>query len=199
MIHARVPYPGFALSQHGIGVRVCPVHSSTGGEEGSEMRGWNSRKAPSFKVWSVRFREAITVMMVALSVMFSFPENTGQQQHQQNKNDKEQHGENEHEENQQETEEKDPTKLRHRAFQELELDEATATWHDAKAAYKRLARKWHPDKNIDDPERAKRRFQVINAAFEVAANCSTVLLHFHNPVPLVPPPHESSKASTLMA
>ena len=37
---------------------------------------------------------------------------------------------------------------------------------DIKKAYRKLAMKWHPDKNPDDPS-AQEKFQDLSAAYEV--------------------------------
>ena len=42
-----------------------------------------------------------------------------------------------------------------------------ASEDDLKKSYRKLALKWHPDKNLDNAEEAKREFQIIQAAYEV--------------------------------
>lgn len=37
---------------------------------------------------------------------------------------------------------------------------------DVKAAYRKLAVKWHPDKHLDNQEAAKAKFQAIQAAYQ---------------------------------
>lgn len=41
-----------------------------------------------------------------------------------------------------------------------------ASKNQVKRAYRKLAMKWHPDKNKDDPK-AQERFQDLSAAYEV--------------------------------
>ena len=43
----------------------------------------------------------------------------------------------------------------------------TATEKEVKAAYRKLARKWHPDANPDDPKAAEERFKELQEAYEV--------------------------------
>lgn len=43
----------------------------------------------------------------------------------------------------------------------------TAAEKDIKSAYRRLARKWHPDANPDNPGKAEERFKEIQEAYEV--------------------------------
>jgi len=54
-------------------------------------------------------------------------------------------------------------------YQILEL-KPDASLNDIKAAYRRLAKIWHPDKN-DAPEAAE-KFKQINQAYEVLSNTS---------------------------
>ncbi|EFN88398.1 dnaJ homolog subfamily C member 21 [Harpegnathos saltator] len=42
-----------------------------------------------------------------------------------------------------------------------------ATYDDIKAAYRRLALTWHPDKNLSNPDEAKKQFQRIKQAWDV--------------------------------
>ncbi|XP_013785372.1 dnaJ homolog subfamily B member 6-like [Limulus polyphemus] len=46
----------------------------------------------------------------------------------------------------------------------------TATNDDIKKAYRKLALKWHPDKNPDDKEKAEFMFKKISEAYEVLSN-----------------------------
>ena len=57
-------------------------------------------------------------------------------------------------------------------FETLGLDKSTATADDVAKAFKRLAIKWHPDKNLDREEEAKHMMQTINAA---RARCVQIL------------------------
>lgn len=41
---------------------------------------------------------------------------------------------------------------------------------EIKTAYKKLALKWHPDKNLDNQEHAKEQFQVVQQAYEVLSD-----------------------------
>lgn len=48
--------------------------------------------------------------------------------------------------------------------------EQDATDDDLKKAYRKLALKWHPDKNPDNTEESKKQFQLIQAAYEVLSD-----------------------------
>ncbi len=41
---------------------------------------------------------------------------------------------------------------------------------DLKKAYKRLAKKWHPDLNRDDPKTAERKMREINVAYDTLSD-----------------------------
>ncbi|CAL8089577.1 unnamed protein product [Calicophoron daubneyi] len=48
--------------------------------------------------------------------------------------------------------------------------ERNATDEDVRRAYRRLALRWHPDKNPDNPKEAEKRFKEISAAYEVLSD-----------------------------
>lgn len=50
---------------------------------------------------------------------------------------------------------------------EVDRDADDAT---IKVAYRKLALRWHPDKNLDNPDEAKSRFQIIQQAYEVLSD-----------------------------
>jgi len=48
--------------------------------------------------------------------------------------------------------------------------EKTATWDELRRAYRKLAMKWHPDKNMHQQELAEKEFQNIAEAYEVLSD-----------------------------
>uniref|UniRef100_A0A1I8QDJ3 DnaJ homolog subfamily C member 21 n=1 Tax=Stomoxys calcitrans TaxID=35570 RepID=A0A1I8QDJ3_STOCA len=54
-------------------------------------------------------------------------------------------------------------------YEELGV-ECDANEGDIKTAYRKLALKWHPDKNLQNLEEAKERFQLIQQAYEVLSD-----------------------------
>ncbi|OQR66408.1 dnaJsubfamily B member 2-like, partial [Tropilaelaps mercedesae] len=53
----------------------------------------------------------------------------------------------------------------------LELGlESTATLEEIRKAYRRLALRWHPDKNPKYKQEAERRFRAITSAYEVLSD-----------------------------
>ena len=54
---------------------------------------------------------------------------------------------------------------RHAACQILEVSES-ANERELKKAYRRASLKYHPDKNLDDPD-ANKKFALINCAYEL--------------------------------
>ena len=51
-------------------------------------------------------------------------------------------------------------------YEILEISE-TATQEEIKRAYRKFALKWHPDKNLNNQEEAKKKFQEVSRAYEV--------------------------------
>ncbi|XP_066603869.1 dnaJ homolog subfamily C member 21 [Prorops nasuta] len=45
-----------------------------------------------------------------------------------------------------------------------------ASDNEIKKAYRKLALKWHPDKNLDNSERAKEQFQIVQQAWEILSD-----------------------------
>jgi DnaJ homolog subfamily A member 5 len=48
--------------------------------------------------------------------------------------------------------------------------ERDAIESEIKISYRKLALRWHPDKNIDNPDAAKQHFQLIQQAYEVLSD-----------------------------
>ena len=64
---------------------------------------------------------------------------------------------------------------RNEASKILELPR-NATFDDIKTSFRRLARKWHPDKNTNPEESSKftMKFQEINGAYEILSKLPTM-------------------------
>lgn len=54
-------------------------------------------------------------------------------------------------------------------YEILELPKS-ATIDEIKKAYKKLSRKWHPDKNLDNQKEAEKRFKSLSMAYDVLSN-----------------------------
>ncbi|CAF1684836.1 unnamed protein product, partial [Adineta ricciae] len=55
-------------------------------------------------------------------------------------------------------------------FYEILEVEKTATEDEIKKAYRRLALKWHPDKNLQNKSQAEEKFKLISEAYEVLSD-----------------------------
>ncbi|CAF2019186.1 unnamed protein product [Rotaria magnacalcarata] len=55
-------------------------------------------------------------------------------------------------------------------FYEILEIEKTATDDEVKKAYRRLALKWHPDKNLSNKKQAEEKFKLISEAYEVISD-----------------------------
>ncbi|CAI8050708.1 DnaJ protein P58IPK homolog, partial [Geodia barretti] len=53
---------------------------------------------------------------------------------------------------------------REEALKIMGLEEGCST-KEVRDRFKKLALKWHPDKNIDNPDDAQKKFQAISAAY----------------------------------
>jgi curved DNA-binding protein CbpA len=51
-------------------------------------------------------------------------------------------------------------------YQTLGVSE-TATQEEIKKAYRKLALKWHPDRNLNNKEEAEKKFKEIGEAYEI--------------------------------
>lgn len=58
----------------------------------------------------------------------------------------------------------------------LQVDK-NAKEEDLKKAYKKLAMKWHPDKNRNKQNDAESKFKQINEAYEVSTYLSWVFMY----------------------
>tara|TARA_B100001250_G_scaffold411327_1_gene439715 strand:+ start:186 stop:629 length:444 start_codon:yes stop_codon:yes gene_type:complete len=66
----------------------------------------------------------------------------------------------------------------------------TANKEEIKAAYKKLALKYHPDKNINNKEEAERKFKEVSEAYEILSDDqkkynyergNNIIIQNHNP------------------
>jgi DnaJ family protein B protein 4 len=61
----------------------------------------------------------------------------------------------------------------------LKVDK-NATEDDLKKAYRKLAMKWHPDKNPTNKKEAEANFKQISEAYAVTKSFSSLILFFFN-------------------
>lgn len=66
-------------------------------------------------------------------------------------------------------------------YYSLLMVEKTATDEDLKKAYRKLAMKWHPDKNPNNKLEAEAMFKQISEAYEVSLSLSFSLSSFSIP------------------
>ena len=62
-----------------------------------------------------------------------------------------------------------PAKKETKYYDLLELT-PSATTADVKKAYRKLAMKWHPDRNVNNKEEAETKFKEISKAYEVLSD-----------------------------
>jgi curved DNA-binding protein CbpA len=55
-------------------------------------------------------------------------------------------------------------------YYEILMVERTATQEEIKKSYRKLALKWHPDKNLDNKEEAEAKFKTISEAYEILSD-----------------------------
>lgn len=61
-----------------------------------------------------------------------------------------------------------------------------ATEDDLKKSYRRLAMKWHPDKNPNTKTEAEAKFKQISEAYEASLSNFLFVANLHSLVPLDP-------------